>query len=196
MSDGEESPADRQDAPHVPDDAPPIEDAYAATTPPDETLDEDDPELLSSSARSLETDESEPEELASAADGRTASGADQDDLGDAVSVTEEAEPEVVSAERPQQQQLAHELSAHRTAVELKRVEAEVRTLLDTCDSKRKRKLSGSRRWRELEEEILTWRYSGRVDDRTLARLQQLIARRHHLFQRLRYFSATRSGWNT
>ena len=59
------------------------------------------------------------------------------------------------------------------------------------DIKRKRKLSGTRRWLDLEEDVIAWRYAGRFDEDTLRRLQELIYRRHYLFRRLRYLTAAR-----
>ena len=82
------------------------------------------------------------------------------------------------------------------ALELKRIESEVRELLGERDSRRKRKLSGSRRWRELEEDILGWRFTGRFNEAALARLHRLIVRRDYLFRRLRYLAGTRPTWNT
>ncbi|MFH1107923.1 MAG: hypothetical protein V1790_01810 [Planctomycetota bacterium] len=91
---------------------------------------------------------------------------------------------------------ANELSPHRVAVELRRIESEVRALLEERDPKRKRKLSGTSRWQELEEDIVSWRFSGRFNEDTLRRAQELIARRHHLFNRLRFLASTRPTWNS
>ena len=90
----------------------------------------------------------------------------------------------------------NELSAHRVAVELRRIESELRALLEERDPKRKRKLSGTSRWHELEDDILSWQFSGRFDDETLRRLRELIGRRHYLFHRLRFLASTRPTWNT
>jgi len=90
----------------------------------------------------------------------------------------------------------HEVSPHRIVIELKRIESEVREILESRDSKRKRKLGGSRRWLELEEDIITWRYTDRFDEPTLRHLQELVAKRHYLFRRLRFIAGTRPTWNT
>jgi len=91
---------------------------------------------------------------------------------------------------------ANECSPRTVAVELKRLEQQVRQLLADRDPRRKRKLAGSRRWAELHDDILAWRYASRLDEQTLSDLQRLISRRHYLFQRLRYLACTRPTWNT
>jgi hypothetical protein len=88
------------------------------------------------------------------------------------------------------------MSAHRIAVELKRIEAEVRAIVADRDPKRKRRLAGTRRWQEFEDDVLSWRGAGRFDDAALDRLQQLIARRHYLFRHLTFVASTRPTWNT
>ena len=88
------------------------------------------------------------------------------------------------------------MSFHKIVVELNRVESEVRRLLDGRDTKRKRKLSGTRRWLELEEDIIGWRHSGKMDDSMIQQVQQLVARRHYLFRRLSFVAGTRPTWNT
>lgn len=87
-------------------------------------------------------------------------------------------------------------SARRIAIELKRVETEVRTILDAHHTRRKRKLMGTRRWRELEEDMIRWHYTNKMDQAALKRLSELIPRRHFLFQRLEFLAGTRVGWNT
>jgi hypothetical protein len=89
-----------------------------------------------------------------------------------------------------------ERSYRRLIAELKAIEQEIRELLESKDAKRKRRFSGTRRWLDLEEDILEWRFSGRFEDPTLLRVQQLIARRHYLFRRLRFLAGTRPTWNT
>ena len=91
---------------------------------------------------------------------------------------------------------ANECSPRTVAVELKRVEQQVRQLLEDRDPRRKRKLAGSRRWSELHDDILTWRYASRLDEQTLRDLERLVSRRHYLFQRLRFLACTRPTWNT
>ena len=89
-----------------------------------------------------------------------------------------------------------ELSTQRVAIERRRVEGQVRKLLEERDPKRKRKLAGTHRWHELEEDILSWRFSGRFDETVLQRLSELIARRHFLSRHLKFLASTRPTWNS
>lgn len=116
----------------------------------------------------------------------------REDAGDADSITDDGESE--SAEKVTDWDRA--TSAHRIAVELKRIESGVRGLLEHRDPRRKRRLTGTRRWLELQEDIIAWYGADRFDVETLRELQRLVTRRHHLFRRLRYIASTRSGWNT
>gem|GEM_PF-5145708 len=90
----------------------------------------------------------------------------------------------------------YEMSAHNVVVELKRVENDVRAALEGVDNKRKRRLGGTQRWYELQDDILSWWYSGRVPEESLRRLQELIVRRHYLFNRLRFLASTRPVMNS
>lgn len=92
--------------------------------------------------------------------------------------------------------LGRETSAHRVGIELKRIETEIRTILEERDTRRKRRLTGTRYWQELEEDIRSWRHTMRFDPPTLDRLDRLITRRHHLFGHLRYIVSTRPVWNS
>ena len=56
--------------------------------------------------------------------------------------------------------LEAELSAQAVGADLKRIEAEVRSILENRDPRRKRKLGGSFRWLELEDDVRSWRFSG------------------------------------
>jgi hypothetical protein len=89
-----------------------------------------------------------------------------------------------------------ELSAHAIAIELRKIESEVREILEERDPKRKRKLSGTHRWQELEDDILSWYGGGRFDDDTLGRLRDLVSRRHYLFRHLNFLAFTRPTWNS
>ena len=89
-----------------------------------------------------------------------------------------------------------EVSAQRIAGELRRIEGEIRRLLEDHDTRRKRKLAGTRRWNELEEDIIQWRFSGRINDDLLRQVHTLVMRRHHLFNRLRFLATTRPTWNS
>jgi hypothetical protein len=90
----------------------------------------------------------------------------------------------------------HEFSGHRIAVEIARIEAEIRRIFDERDPRRKRKLNATRRWQELEEDIISLRYSGRVEEPVLRELTRLAMQRHYLFNQLRYVASTRATWNT
>lgn len=86
--------------------------------------------------------------------------------------------------------------ARHVAVELRRVEMEIRELLENCDNKRKRKYEGTRRWLELMEDLVAMRYTGPADEATLAKVSALVARRMYLFNMLNFIVATRHRWNT
>lgn len=196
----ETTPPDRPEDRSASDDAvPTIEDAYEADAPPDPVVGEDDPELLSH-ALEPQTAVDETAEAVAAPPRVAASPAprfaDEEVAGDAEAIADE--PESAGREAPPAVEVwfDRETSSRRIAVELKRIEAEVRELLEGRDTKRKRKLAGTRRWLELEEDIISWRYSDRFDEPTLTRLQRLIALRHYLFQRLRFLAGTRQTWNT
>lgn len=88
------------------------------------------------------------------------------------------------------------LRARRIGAELKQLEIDVREILDAIDPRRKRKLSGTRRWHELQDDIIQWRFTSRVDESALKRLSQLIGRRHYLFRQLSFLSVTRPTWNS
>ncbi len=121
---------------------------------------------------------------------RPGSAINVDDMGDAASIPDDLD----NGGTPTAHGTADwdsETSAHRVIVALKRVEADVRELLQGRDPRRKRKLSGSRRWRELEEDLLAWKFSGRIDEDALRRLHRLILRRDHLFRRLRFLAGSR-----
>lgn len=182
------------------DGTPAIEDASEPAAPPGDELGEDDTELLESSARLLADESSDSAEVEDndelPVNERAARIADLDDTSDVASIPDEVDDTPTPAVPPHHLDWERELSAHRVAVELKRIEAQVREVLESRDVKRKRKLSGSRRWRELEEDVLAWRFSGRFEEPALARLHRLIARRDYLFRRLRYLAGTRPVWNT
>lgn len=119
-----------------------------------------------------------------------------DDSGDAARIADDGDDSGEEFPQNETSGLEHDVAAYRIAVELKRVETEVREILEMRDPKRKRKLAGSRRWRELEEEMIGWSYSQRFDGASIARLRNLVARRNYLFDRLRFVTGTRSRWNS
>ena len=90
----------------------------------------------------------------------------------------------------------HEYSGHKIAAEMARIETEIRKILDERDPKRKRKLISTRRWQELEEDVIAMKFSGRMNENTLRELTQLVMQRHFLFSHLRFVAATRPTWNT
>jgi len=87
-------------------------------------------------------------------------------------------------------------SAHDLAVELRRVESCIRDLLAQGDIKRKRKYEGTRRWLELEEDILIMRFQGPAREETLREVLRLIAQRRRIFRRLNFLVSTRHCLNT
>ena len=89
-----------------------------------------------------------------------------------------------------------EMSARRLAIELRGIETKIRELLQDRDTRRRRKLAGTYRWRELEEDLIEWRYNRRIDPDTVSEIQRLICRRHFLFTQLRFAAATRPTWNS
>jgi len=192
--------ADESDYAEPPgDEAPPIEDAYLAddaATPV--TVEEDDPSLLDPSSRALEGTvaegggDSELQGLSTL----SPSGADAEVASDVAAGLTESAAATTAVHLEQTGDWENELSAHRVAVELRRIESDVRAIIEERDPKRKRKLSGTHRWHELEDDILSWRFSGRFDENTLRRLQELIGRRHYLFHRLRFLASTHPTWNT
>ena len=179
--------------------SPPIEDAYELNDAAEHaTVEEDDPILLDRSSRALEASTIDsgpsPQSDTTLRAARVGSG---EDGGNDIALGPGESGAATTAVPPEQTgDWEHELSAHRVAVELRRVESDIRGLLDERDPKRKRKLSGTSRWHELEDDILSWRFSGRFDESTLQRLQELIGRRHYLFNRLRFLASTRPTWNT
>lgn len=80
--------------------------------------------------------------------------------------------------------------------ELGIIEGQVRAILGPQDPRRKRKFAGTQRWKELEEDIQEWRFTGRYEEDSLRDLLRLIARRHYLFDRLTFLAVTRPTWNS
>ena len=182
------------------EDMPELQDANEPEASSDEQPMEDEPQLLDPETRSLESEIEQSDELVEVADASPApfiiDVAEKDDAGDADSITDEPEDVEEASAVTTIPNWDRETSVHRIAIELKRVEKEIRDLLEGRDGKRKRKLTGTRRWLDLEEDIISWQYSGRVDQETLAQIRRLITRRHYLFRRLHFVAGTRHGWNT
>lgn len=87
-------------------------------------------------------------------------------------------------------------TAQRIGAELRAIEGEIRELLGERDPRRKRKLTGTRRWHELQDDLVNLHYSGQYDEKTVAHIQRLVVRRHALFRRLRFLALTRPTWNS
>ena len=182
------------------DAVPEIEDAYEAESVGEESPLEDDPAAIDPTARILAADNGEGAGAVALDEAAPRLGADGD-AGDAAAIDENEELQHAAVEPSSDEDRpspirALELSSHRIGVELKRIESRVRELLESRDPKRKRKLSGTARWQELEEDLLALRFSGRVDEGVLAEVRQLITRRHYLFSQLRFMAGTRPTWNT
>ena len=187
-------------SPNETEQTPQIEDANEPENIADSVPDEDAPELLSGLSRVLEDqlDDTENADAAAieASKAAAAMAAQRDDTSDTEAISDGTDggSEVQSPEKDTDWE--SELSAHQVVVVLKRIETEVWSLLEGVDGRRKRKLSGSRRWRELEEDLISWQYTSRIDQTVLKRLMQLVARRDYLFRRLIFLSGTRQVWNS
>ncbi len=179
---------------------PEIEDANIMEPVSEAQVEEDDPQLLDSASRSIESDldgvdQSEDVDI-EAVEKRTREAANKDDTSDTDAVIDEAPPDAVTDQPSIKVALDRQQTARPLIVELKRIESDVRELLQGRDNKRKRKLGGTRRWLELEEDLVAWRFGNRFDEATLARLRELVRRRHHLFNHLQFIAGTRPTWNS
>ena len=190
-------PADRSESSPPSDELPAIEDAYAVEEFADQDVGEDDLELLDPTSRALETDASQAGDATESGSGGavSAAAAEKDDTSDTEAVDTEPQTKDATSEH-KLPDWENEKSAHKIIVELKRVESEVRRLLEGRDGRRKRKLAGTRRWLELEEDLIAWRHTRRIDELTIRSLNELITRRHYLFQRLRFVASTHPTSNT
>ncbi len=180
------------------DEVSPPDDLEQPADTEEEFIDEDDPNLLDPSARALEPDSHGIKDLPSEEQGPVAArlrraAPTAQDVHDGDSDWDGGEDETAAEPGGGQEQRdwSNESSPHVLIVELKRIESEIRDALELRDTKRKRKLAGTRRWLELQEDVMSWRFSGRFDEPTLRRLEQLITRRHYLFTRLRFLEGTR-----
>ncbi len=181
------------------EEAPPIKDDQDADdTAEQAAVEDDDPSLLNHSSRALEASntESSPNFQPEAPRATVPVGSGEGGASDMGMGPTESSASSSAEHAEQTGDWENELSAHHVAVELRRIESKLRSMLEEGDTKRKRKLSGTARWHELEDDILSWRFSGRFDESTLQRLQELIGRRHYLFNRLRFLASTRPTWNS
>lgn len=160
---------------------------------------EDQPELLGSGSRTLNDADSDsdgdPKNEEQGTE-NTRAGTVGDDTSDVGSIRDDADVAPAPSERKNSRDWIAHASAHKVVVELKRIETEVRALLEDRDTVRKRKLAGTRRWVELEDDLIQWRFSGRIDEPTLRRLQELVSYRHYLFHKLSFLAVTRPVWNS
>ena len=115
---------------------------------------------------------------------------------DEAPVPELPRPDAHQPFSPTAADIENEMSAQRVAVELRRIESEVRAIIDPHDSKRKRRLTGTHRWHELQEDIIAWEFTGRFDESELRKVRELIAQRNHLFEHLKFLASTRPTWNS
>jgi hypothetical protein len=188
--------------PLVPD-APDADDHDAAD------FDEDEDALLSPQQRALEDG---PDDMAagrlevaavptapSTAGSSEPAGAPDEELSDVAGLPAAGESSPLPASlssHPSGPRLDTEPEVRAIAAELRAIEGEVRSILQERDPKRKRKLAGTRRWLELEEDVINLRYTGRLPEDDLRRLHRLVMRRHGLFRRLRFLAGTRPVWNS
>lgn len=160
-------------------------------------LDEDESTVAEPAARSLGDDAGTVENSdKTALAEHTASVAGKDDTGDTAGINEEMVDDSALSKGSVPLRWDFRRGANDAAVELKRIETEVRKLLDNCDNRRKRKLGGTYRWKELEDDLISWRFGGRINDDTINQLQRLIVKRNYHFQQLRFLSSTRTAWNS
>ena len=172
---------------------PEIADSDVPDAAPAEAFAEDDPDLLDPATRAIEGADA-AEDKAPSDEQRASAAALADDSSDTEAITDEAEP--AGDGKDSRWDSSTDRTAHRIGVELKHVETSVRKLLEDRDTRRKRHLGGTRRWLELEEDILSWRFAGRFAEDTLDQLSALIAKRHYLFSQLQLVSTVRPGWRT
>jgi len=178
-------------------DIPELEDA-TEPLPSAEVVEDDETEIeLDAAARSLTGNGSDADGNASEEKAIASEAASEDDeLSDVAHISDEPVEEEKVRRSRRVGDWEHEPSAHNVVVELKRIENEVRQLLEGVDSRRKRRLGGTQRWHELEEDIIAWRFGGRVPEDSLRRLQELVTRRHFLYRHLEFLAATRPVMNS
>lgn len=179
--------------PESEEELPPVEDAQEGEPDYAEEVGEDDADLLAPSSRTLQADDGAGEQETSSSPPAIV---EQDGSSDADAIPDDVESEKTEATKSERPGLDPALSPYRVGAELKRIEREVRSLLESRDPRRKRKLGGTRRWLELEDDLRRWRFLDRFDVTTLDQLGCLVARRHYLFQRLRFLAGTRLVWNS
>ena len=202
MNDSTES--NDQSAEQAPEPTPaPADDPVEIENGPDpvqaseQPIDEDDASLLDPAARCLEPESTGVAEGSVHAEGTpAASTVDRAQDGDSDWTADDLPTDEPGQDDRQRPDWMEQVNPHDVMVELKRIEKDIRNALEDRDPKRKRKFAGTRRWVELEDDIISWRFSGRFDEEMLTLLQRLISRRHYLVRHLRFLSGTRPVWNS
>ncbi len=183
---------------------PVVEDGYEAPAEGVEALgDEDESTELASAARALDGGPEEPDAGGAAGTliAEQSLVADEELAGDLATVAMTGEsptglPPGTTSPAASPVLAAYERDVHDVVVELKRVESDIRVLIEDRDPRRKRKLNGTHRWQELEDDVLSWRFTGRFEEPALRRVTELVGRRHYLFRHLRFLASTRPVWNS
>ncbi|MEK6676936.1 MAG: hypothetical protein AABZ47_14945 [Planctomycetota bacterium] len=172
---------------------PPFENigAFDSDESPDESVLEDESSLGDGSSRELVADE----EFSVADPGAAKDSIEGQQVAEADDATEGVAREITAADKPRGDGVRG-LSAGTIMGELQRIEDEVRQLLERMDPRRKRRFGGTRRWYELEEDLIQWQFGDRFDESTLQRIRQLIAQRHYLYRQISFLAGTRPTWNT
>ena len=190
----EERPGVEREATSDVEDTPALDDATDEPPVPEVTP-EDDPEPLTRAARTFDEGAAtaEPSVLHPVED-RLIHPDDTSDVGE----FEDEGPELSEEEWRARSRARWDVEPEiqHISSELRAIEAEVRSLFEGRDPKRKRKFAGTRRWLELEEDVIALKYSGRFSEESLVTVQRLAVRRHYLYGRLRFLCSTRPTWNS
>ena len=190
----EERPGVEREATSDVEETPPLDDATDEPPVPEVTP-EDDPEPLTRAARSFDEGAATAEpSLPHPVEDRLIHPDDTSDVGE----FEDEGPELSEEEWRARSRARWDVEPEiqHISSELRAIEAEVRSLFEGRDPKRKRKFAGTRRWLELEEDVIALKYSGRFSEESLVTVQRLAVRRHYLYHRLRFLCSTRPTWNS
>ena len=190
----EERPGVEREATSDVEETPPLDDA-TDQPPVSEVTPEDDPEPITRAARSFDEGAATAEpSLPHPVEDRLIHPDDTSDVGE----FEDEGPELSEEEWRARSRARWDVEPEiqHISSELRAIEAEVRSLFEGRDPKRKRKFAGTRRWLELEEDVIALKYSGRFSEESLVTVQRLAVRRHYLYHRLRFLCSTRPTWNS
>ncbi len=190
----EERPGVESEAASDVEDTPALDDATDEPPVPEVTP-EDDPEPLTRAARSFDEGAATAEpSLPHPVEDRLIHPDDTSDVGE----FEDEGPELSEEEWRARSRARWDVEPEiqHISSELRAIEAEVRSLFEGRDPKRKRKFAGTRRWLELEEDVIALKYSGRFSEESLVTVQRLAVRRHYLYRRLCFLCGTRPTWNS